>query len=317
MKPSPYLNLCRIEFVVTYHCTGRCLHCSVGEQLGSCPDGCHHVKAREAAETVKKLAEIFPITSVMTFGGEPLLYPEVTCRIHQMAKECGIALRQVITNGYFSKDEQRVRQVAELLHDSGVNDLMLSVDAFHQQRIPLEAVRAFASQVKQAGMTGLYLHPAWLVDEQHQNPYNQKTREILDGMQKLEIPVSGGNNIFLSGNAAKYLSSYYDRPALSLTAPCGSIPYTEPLDRITALSILPNGDAAVCGFVIGNIYREEIEQIVTRYSPYGHPYLRAILTGGVSALADLAAKQGIFVDSRECYSACDLCHKLARRLQAG
>ena len=41
----------------------------------------------------------------MTFGGEPLLYPETVCKIHSAAKEMNIPKRELITNGYFSKGE--------------------------------------------------------------------------------------------------------------------------------------------------------------------------------------------------------------------
>lgn len=34
----------------------------------------------------------------MTFGGEPLLYPEVVCKIHKAAEEMGIPERTIITN---------------------------------------------------------------------------------------------------------------------------------------------------------------------------------------------------------------------------
>lgn len=45
----------------------------------------------------------------MTFGGEPLLYPETVCKIHKAARETGIAKRSVITNGFFSRDRGRIK----------------------------------------------------------------------------------------------------------------------------------------------------------------------------------------------------------------
>ncbi len=105
MKISPYLHIHRIEFMTTYFCPGRCKHCSVGGRLNP-REGEIHVRAKEAADAVKTLSRIFPVSSVMTFGGEPLLFPETVCAIHQAAASCGIPARQIITNGYFSKEEQ-------------------------------------------------------------------------------------------------------------------------------------------------------------------------------------------------------------------
>lgn len=34
MKTSPYLNIKRIEIIVTNRCNGQCLHCSAAEDSG-------------------------------------------------------------------------------------------------------------------------------------------------------------------------------------------------------------------------------------------------------------------------------------------
>ena len=106
-------NLNRIEFVITYACTGRCKHCSEGEHtaLGECIDN------EKARELVKSAAEKYQINSLMTFGGEPLLYPDTVCAIHSMAKEMKIPKRQLITNGFFSTDIDKIKYVAHDLID--------------------------------------------------------------------------------------------------------------------------------------------------------------------------------------------------------
>ena len=135
-------NLEKIEFVVTYACTGRCKHCSEGDHK-SCGV---HIDPAVAADAVKKITAAYPIKTVMTFGGEPLLYPETVYAVMKTASELNIPKRQIITNGYFSKDAARIREVARRLAESGVNDLRLSADAFHQEYIPLEPVKLFAEE---------------------------------------------------------------------------------------------------------------------------------------------------------------------------
>ena len=51
----------------------------------------------------------YGIKSVMTFGGEPLLCPETVCEIHKAAKEMNVPKRQLITNGFFSKDYDKIK----------------------------------------------------------------------------------------------------------------------------------------------------------------------------------------------------------------
>ena len=89
---SKYMDINRIEFVVTWQCGGKCLHCQMGDNINM-PNSHPHVLADYAIEAVKKIASVYDVESVMTFGGEPLYYPEVTAAIHKAATECGIKTR--------------------------------------------------------------------------------------------------------------------------------------------------------------------------------------------------------------------------------
>ena len=309
MKISPYMDINRIEFMVTYQCSGHCKHCSVGDKL-SYSDGAKHISSHLAAEVIDKLTKLFTITSVMTFGGEPLLYADTVCVIHEMANRCGVNLKQIITNGFFTKDDERRKKTAWSLKEAGVSNLLLSVDAFHQETISVEDVYSFARHAHDAEIPNIKLHPAWVVDEEHDNPFNKKTKEVINVFSDLGIPVSSGNNIIMAGNAVEYLAQFYDKPKLNLSDSCGSMPYTEPLTNITSLSIVPNGDVMVCGFVIGNIHKQDIQNIVSQYDPYKNEWMNAIITGGASALLDLSKQQGVFIDYSQCYSVCDICHKI-------
>lgn len=305
---NPYLKLNRLEFILTNHCSGRCRHCSVGGSRTGCD---HHVPQEAAVEAVRFLAENYPMESVMTFGGEPLLYPEVTCAIHRAAADAGIAKRQLITNGFFSRDDERIREVAAMLVKAGVNDVLISVDAFHQETIPLLPVRTFAAALQQAGVERLRWSPAWVVNEGFDCPENTGTREVLAGLADTGVPVHSGNDIFLAGNAVDHLAAYYLPPCLDMADHCGSMPYTEPLTEQTSLSIEPDGSVTVCGFVIGNAAQEPMEDILDRYDPFAHEGMRAAMAG-VPGLLALAEKRGVAVDMTRCYSVCDLCRQVNR-----
>lgn len=306
---NPYLNIDRLEFILTDRCTGRCKHCSAGDRVLH-PRGMH-IPQEAAGRAVRELADMFDMQSVMTFGGEPLLYPEVACAIHRAAAECGIPKRQIITNGFFTRDAERIRDVARSLAEAGVNDLLLSVDGFHQETIPIEAVRQFALAVKAAGIEKARFSPAWVVNEGFDCTENTHTREVLAALADTGLPVHDGNDIFLAGNALEYLSHYYPPAKLNMADCCGSMPYTEPLTNQTSLSIEPNGDVTVCAFVIGNVCRESMRDIVARYDPFAEEGMRAAAQG-VPGLLALAEKRGIPVDMTRMYSACDLCRLVNR-----
>lgn len=243
-------NLNKIELVVTYACTGRCKHCSEGDYT-SCGE---RIDPQISADAVRKIAAAYDIKTVMTFGGEPLLYPDAVERIMTAAKELNIPKRQVITNGYFSKNADKIREIAEQLAVCGVNDLLLSVDAFHQETIPLDVVKRFAVEAKACGIP-IRLQPAWLVSAADDNPYNRKTREILASFADMEISVNQGNVIFPEGNALKYLAEYF-------TDELPENPYKDDPCNVRCVSFSPNGD--VLG---GNVYRNDIMEIIKDYAP--------------------------------------------------
>ncbi len=242
-------NINRIEFVVTLACTGRCKHCSEGEHVSNGV----HIDVEVAVQAIYDICRLYQIKSLMTFGGEPLLYPEVVCKIHETAREMGIQQRDLITNGFFSKDEKGIREVAHMLAESGVCGILLSVDAFHQETIPLHPVRSFAECVKKEGIR-LKLSPAWLVDKEDDNPYNQRTKSILREFEQLEIPIGSGNVVFPSGNAKKYLSGYFDADTEYVD------PYKEDPKDVRTISFSPNGDV-----LNGNINKSSVIDILNSY----------------------------------------------------
>lgn len=100
---NPYTkNINRIEFPVTFACTGHCKHCSQGEHTSNG----EHINGDIAVQVIYKICSKFNIESLMTFGGEPLLYSDDVCKIHTAAQKMNIKKRQLITNGFFSKDEK-------------------------------------------------------------------------------------------------------------------------------------------------------------------------------------------------------------------
>ena len=242
-------NLNKIEFVVTYACTGKCKHCSEGEH-SACGE---HIDASVAADAVRRVCEKYDIKTVMTFGGEPLLYPDTVYAVMNAASEFNVSKRQVITNGFFSKNRSKIEEIVQKLCECGVNDLRLSVDAFHQETIPLDVVRIFAEEAKKNQLS-VSLQPAWLVSKDDENPYNVRTKEILESFADMHLPISSGNVIFPEGNALKYLGEYFLDSA-------PENPYVDDPNNVRCLSFSPNGDV-----LDGNVYKTDILEITENYN---------------------------------------------------
>jgi MoaA/NifB/PqqE/SkfB family radical SAM enzyme len=303
---NKYLEPNRLEFTVTEKCSGKCKHCSVGEKKSN-----SHIDVEVAKNVVNDLSKKYSLNSIMTFGGEPLLYSDTVCQIHTMANECNIKHRDIITNGYFSKNKDIIDKTSENICKSNASDVLLSVDAFHQETIPLEPVKYFAESLLRHGVLQLRTHPAWLVNEKDINPYNEETHKIINEFRNIGIEPTEGNIIFPAGNAVKYLGKYFSKiDAIDIFSPCGSMPYTGKLDEITSLGINPNGDVLVCSIKIGNVYENSIIDIVNNYDPYEQTITKILIEGGVRELYEYVINKGISVELNDCYSSCMLCNKL-------
>ena len=250
MRNKHLESLEKIEFVVTEACTGMCKHCSEGAHRSTG----ERIDPALAADAVLKISREYDVKTVMAFGGEPLLYPDATFAIMSAATEASVPKRQIITNGFFTTDKGKIKDMAGALLRCGVNDLLLSVDAFHQETIPLHVVKGFAAELVFCGVP-VRLQPAWLVSREDNNPYNEKTRELLFSFADLDIPVGDGNVIFPEGNARIFLAEYFKKDI-------PTNPYVEDPADLRCISFSANGDV-----LDGNIYKTDIMDIIEKYKP--------------------------------------------------
>jgi hypothetical protein len=308
---NKYIQLDRLEFVTTWKCNSRCKHCSVAGKRASKPA----VNNTEiATEIIKQLTSTYALKSFMTFGGEPLLFPEVICSIHEAAARGGIARREIITNAGWPGVEKKYQSIASKLANSGVTNIYVSVDAFHQEHILVDLVKRNVKELVSAGISVKW-NPCWVISEKHDNPWNERTRIILDELSDIGVAVAEGNNVQPSGNALKWLTDFLPSKALSPEGTCEDVPYAGRLDKITSISIEPDGGILICNnLTIGNAGKQNILDILESYDPSKSPETKAILLGGTAGLAKYARTKGILPDPEGYYSICGKCVDLRRKL---
>jgi MoaA/NifB/PqqE/SkfB family radical SAM enzyme len=167
---NKYINLNRLEFVITNNCSGKCKHCSVENTSNN-----ETIDQNVAVNIINEISKDYKISSIMTFGGEPLLYADTVCKIHETAFNNNIDKREIITNGHFSKDYEIIDNTAMKICKTNVKRILLSVDYFHQESIPIEYVLYFAKSLLKNSFTELKTHPAWLINEKDNNKYRLLT----------------------------------------------------------------------------------------------------------------------------------------------
>jgi sulfatase maturation enzyme AslB (radical SAM superfamily) len=302
---NEYVKINRLEYMVTRHCSSQCIHCFLPDEK---PGGPHHIDAELAVRILRDLGQQYQLESVMTFGGEPLLYPEVVYAIHREATRLNIPSRQVITNGYWSKDAQKTRAIAQSLAQAGVNNIAFSVDAFHQEHVPLEQVKVTASALVDAGIPKMFWNPCWLVSEDDDNEYNHKTRSILEELREFPIKSSEGNVMESDGKARIHLSAYFQKGFAWSQTSCQDIPYMDRFDNLWSICVEPNGDIPLCpAFMLGNTKQQNILDMLDSYDPYADPEITRILEKGIDGVMQKAQASGIELDEEGYYSICDLC----------
>lgn len=310
-----FFNVNRVEFVVTKNCNSRCKHCSVIASDTIVDNS--FVDIDKLFSAIEKLVQMFNISSAMIYGGEPLLFPQITFDLLSYFKEKGVSKRELITNGYISQNELKISKVTKMLIEASVTKILLSVDAFHQEYIPQNCVELFIKNILNSGFKNILLHPAWLVSKNDNNYYNKQTENILnDLMSKFPIHVSNGNVITPAGYSRKHLAKYYKQIDLDLHQICGEVPYTNSLTNIRNLRFLPNGNINICrGICIGNIFVDDIETILIRYTPYTNPVTALLLSGGVKKLVEHLNGSIQKINPSEYYGVCDLCAECIKLIE--
>jgi len=312
---NKYLHANRIEFAITYLCNSKCRHCQLGEleQRTRFPN---HVDKKLAVQIVRKVGRKYHPKSVMTFGGEPLLYPEIVCAIHAEAKKVGIPIRDVITNGFWSEKKDDVTRIARKLARSGVTEVALSVDGFHQESVPTNIARMAAQALLEAGVPDVHWNPCWLVARHHDNAYNRKTEAVLDELKDLPVKVGEGNTVQPEGRAVVWLKSFLPDKTKMPKGMCGEMPYTEKLDSVSTICAEPDGRISVCKELhIGNALQTDIIDLIEGYDPFKIPEARALVKEGIVGLEKWARSRGVKPNPEGYYNICDMCLDIRRRVK--
>jgi MoaA/NifB/PqqE/SkfB family radical SAM enzyme len=311
---NKYFPIERIEFAVTYLCNSKCRHCQLGEEekrkkFPRCID------KTKAVEITGKVGEKYSPKSIMTFGGEPLLYPEVVCAIHAEAMRVGIPLRDIITNGFWSRRTEKIQQIAIKLAKSGVNSVSISVDCFHQKFIPLKIVKKTAESLVKAEIASVSWNPCWVVSKDHNNAYNRKTKAILKELKNLPVKISEGNIAQPEGRAIVWLKDFLPSKTRMPEGKCGDLPYTEPLDSIHTVYVEPDGRIAICKeFYIGNAFETDIVGIIENYDPFKIPEAKELIENGIVGLTNWASERGVKPDPTGYYNICHMCTAIRKNV---
>lgn len=258
-----------------------------------------------------------PLEGILLFGGEPFLCYDLLRASIPLAATLAQQL-YVFTNGYWATDPDTALQRLAGLQEAGLDYILFSVDAFHQDRIPLGRVATGIQAARTLGYRTIEIDNRFLGSPETDNTFNRRTRANMIRLAKLcdlsDVRVDQGPARMV-GRAVDELSYYM----ASQGRPMDTCPLPDylggDLRAPTGVEIHPGGWVNLCaGLALGNVHQRPLASILADYDPGAHPIIRTLVDGGPRQLLELA--QGYGYEPESAYvDGCHLCYQARRFLR--
>lgn len=302
-KPINFLS-----FLMSYKCTNECKHCAL---LASPNQDGAQMEFGDLKRYLEDITSNYKVQEVGFFGGEPLLNFEILVSFIEEVKKYNIPKIGLPTNGYWGKNESTAKNYAIKLKEAGLNSIGFSVDAFHQEFIPLDDVKKAIKACHDAGIEIIYLVSQNLGGSGAKNIYNEKTKEITDNLSnEFEYCQLITSELQVKGRAANQLTEYFSK----VTIPSDKCL----IFKIPMFMIDPNGWVfhQLChGITIGNAKEKSPSQIISEFKYRKHPIIsKVVAKGGPQNLLELAIEKG-FKPQNGYADKCHLCYSVRNFLR--
>jgi MoaA/NifB/PqqE/SkfB family radical SAM enzyme len=301
-----------VNFLITFRCPSGCKHCSY--KAGFHRTGFMHVS--HVSTWLRTIKERHPLECVTIHGGEPFLYLDIVKHILTEAKLLAIPRVWIITNGYWAKDGRTTERKLQELRKAGLSCITVSIDAFHQEYIPVEQVKRAIEYSLVLGFDTVAVDSYFLGSEKDDNQYNIQTEQILQELQAFTDVHFSRYPLRLEGRGAETLASCVKTRQEIPSGTC-RFPFWLGGDfhNPETIEIDFEGNVTLCpGLSIGNARNESLMDILERYDARTHPLISILNQKGPVGLYDLAMNKGYdgihaFVDK------CHLCYEMRKFLR--
>lgn len=275
-----------LTFLVSYKCTNECKHCAV---LGSPNQDDTVIKLEDVRRYLEDITSNYIVNEVAFFGGEPLLHLNLLVSLIEEVKRFDISKIGFPTNGFWGKSETIAKEYALKLKEAGLKSIGFSVDAFHQDFIPLDVVKRAIRAVHEVGIETIYLISQFLGSEGEKNQFFGITKEITNNLSKeFEYCQFLNSPLQMKGRAVRNLPDHCSM---------ATIPSDKCLNlKSPIFSIDPNGWVfhQLChGISLGNAKQKSLSEIIDEYKPRKHPIIGKLVSkGGAKNLLEIAIEKG-------------------------
>lgn len=297
--------------ILSYKCSSSCRHCI----YASTPRWKDWMSEDDVAHYMDQIREFAPNQhGIHLAGGEPFLNFDLTLRAVELSVEHRVSLQYVETNADWCEDDELTAYQMNLLRESGLPAILISVSPFHNEFTPFERTdRAIKIAREIYGPYNVLVYTSYFYEQlQDYNPHQKMPlNRYLNTIGHKEAAQSFIEHFGLipSGRAASRLNFLYEKkPAEAFFNNNCMAEFTNP----EHIHIDPYGNyiASFCaGISLGNA--RMLNTIFSGIDLQARPIIEILATSGVEGLLRLAQDQFDFQVSAEGYIAkCHLCQDI-------
>ena len=295
--------------IMNYVCTAECRHCMFFSSP-SCPK---NYITPGMAEHLAAVLEKAGTSSVHIGGGEPFMNFSALCTLIEALNRHHVDVDYIETNAFWAKEDAVIRDRLAKLRDLGVTTVMVSVDPFHIEFVPLERPIRLCQSMNEMDFDYFiwqdrYLRKMLRFGIDQTKTYTREELQKILGKNYVSDTASE-YGLGMNGRALTIAGEMYpNRPAETwiTSARCSSLLDVCHCHLDLYGNIVPSGCPGIAA--------EAEDYLNERIPPEKYPVMARLLTGGTAALYDYAKEKG-FRPSPEGYpTKCAFCYAMRQFL---
>ncbi len=289
--------------ITGYACTAACRHC----MFASGPDCPGEFMTADMAERLATLLEKAGTSSVHIGGGEPFLhFPSLCLTVEALARH-GIGIDYIETNGFWAVKDDFIRDRLRTLRDLGVDTVMVSVDPFHIEYVPLERVLLLCHILEEEGFDYFLWQQRFLKKLLKLDLTKTHTPEELQKLlgERYVTDTAAEYGLGMNGRALAIAGEIYEKKPIEAFLnhpPCQKILRPQHCHLDLYGNAVPSGCPGLSA--------EAEDYLHERISPAKYPVFSRLTTGGLRALYQYATENGFHPDPAGYPTACAVCYAI-------
>ena len=261
-----------------------------------------------AAQLLKKAGTV----SVHIGGGEPFINFEALCNLIQALNNCGVGIDYIETNGYWCRDREFAKSRLETLQKLGVTTVMVSVDPYHIEYVPLERPLMLCTLLDEYGFDYFIWQQKFLKRLMALDITKVHTKEELEkvlGKDYIEETASE-YGLGINGRALAFAEKIYSlRPAeyWATDEECPSLTNPHHCHIDLYGNAIPSRCTGICA--------KAEDYLNSDFSEDTYPALSRLVSGGTKELYEYAKEKGFVPHDKGYPTRCSFCFAMREYLE--